>query len=136
MDSITLDRAEADATQLAGPPEPSVLVVDDEPSIRAFLASALEDEGFNVLTAADGSEALQVARRRPPDVVLTDLMMPRCDGYQLIDGLRQDRVPVHAIIAMSAVHTAAERNPPADLFLPKPFPIEQVVASVRALLTA
>jgi len=114
---------------------PSVLVVDDEPSIREFLAFVLQDEGFHVQTAADGEQALEVAREHPPDIVLTDLMMPGCDGYQLIQGLRRHNIPVRAIIAMSAVHTAVERTPPADLFVAKPFQIEQIIASIRALLS-
>jgi two-component system response regulator MprA len=113
---------------------PSILVVDDEPSIREFLAFVLADEGFRVSTAANGNEALEAARRNPPDVVLTDLMMPVLDGYQLIDGLRRDRIPVRAIIAMSAVHSAGDRDPRADLFFAKPFQVDQIVAGVRALL--
>ena len=113
---------------------PSILVVDDEPAIREFLTFVLSDEGFRVLTAPDGREALAVARARRPDVVLTDLMMPVSDGYELIKNLRASHVPVRAIIAMSAVHTAGERDPRADLFVAKPFQVDQIVASVRALL--
>jgi two-component system, OmpR family, response regulator len=115
---------------------PAVLIVDDEPSIREFLAFVLEDEGFEVATAADGRQALQQAREHPPDVVLTDLMMPVVDGYELINGLRREGVPVRAIIAMSAVQAAADCPPAADLFVSKPFQIEQIIASVRALLRA
>jgi DNA-binding response OmpR family regulator len=113
---------------------PSILVVDDEPSIREFLSFVLGDEGFRVSTAADGIEALEAARQSPPDVVLTDLMMPGLDGYGLINGLRRNHVPVRAIIAMSAVHTAQDRNLRADLFIAKPFHIDQIIAAVHALL--
>lgn len=113
---------------------PSILVVDDEPAIREFLAFVLGDEGFRVLTATDGREALALARKHAPDVVLTDLMMPVADGYELIDNLRTGDVPVRAIIAMSAVHTAGDRDPRADLFVAKPFQVDQIVESVRALL--
>jgi DNA-binding response OmpR family regulator len=114
---------------------PRILVVDDEPSIRDFLAFILADEGFSVDTAGDGREALDLAKRSPPDVLLTDLMMPVVDGYELIDGIREAHIPVRAIIAMSAVRTAAERSPNADLFLSKPFEIDQVLASVQAFLS-
>lgn len=114
---------------------PTILVVDDEPSIREFLAWVLKDEGFNVTTAGDGREALDVAKRNPPDVVLTDLMMPVLDGYALIDGLRREQIPVRAVIAMSAVNVPADRTPPGDLFLAKPFEVEQVLASVQSLLS-
>jgi DNA-binding response OmpR family regulator len=120
-------------TPIASGGRPAVLIVDDEPSIREFLAFVLEDEGFDVATAADGHEALQTAKARPPDIVLTDLMMPVVDGYELISGLRREGVPVRAIIAMSAVQSGG-RCIPADLFVAKPFQVEQVVASVRALL--
>ena len=114
---------------------PTVLVVDDEPSIREFLAFVLEDEGFRVATAGDGREALDVAKRQRPDVVLTDLMMPVADGYELIHGLRREQIPVRAIIAMSAVNVAGERVPQADLFVSKPFEVEQIIASLQALLS-
>jgi CheY-like chemotaxis protein len=112
----------------------TILVVDDEPSIRNFLAFILEDEGFQVSTAGDGQEALRMAKQAPPDVVLTDLMMPIVDGYELIKGLREAHIPVRAIIAMSAVSIAGDRSPDADLFLAKPFEIEQILSSVQALL--
>ena len=114
---------------------PTVLVVDDEPSIREFLAFVLEDEGFRVATAGDGRKALDVAKRQRPDVVLTDLMMPVADGYELIHGLRREQIPVRAIIAMSAVNVAGERAPQADLFVSKPFEVEQIIASLQALLS-
>jgi CheY-like chemotaxis protein len=128
--------ADCDSTQGCGEHEPpSILIVDDEPSIREFLAFVLQDEGFRVLTAGDGQEALDTAKRCTPDVVLTDLMMPVVDGYQLIDGLREEGIPVRAIIAMSAASIAGNRAPNADLFVPKPFEIEHLLTSVQALLS-
>ena len=113
---------------------PSVLIVDDEPSVREFLAFVLEDEGFEVATACDGCEALKKVEQKPPDLIVTDLMMPQMDGYDLIDHLRQERAPVKAIIAMSAINVARGRQLEADLFLAKPFEVEQVVTSVQSLL--
>ncbi|MGD9893426.1 MAG: response regulator transcription factor [Dehalococcoidia bacterium] len=113
---------------------PSILIVDDEPSIRDFLAFVLEYEGFRVSTAGNGQEALDLAKQAPPDVVLTDLMMPVVDGYALINGLREEQVPVRAIIAMSAVSVAGDRNPNADLFVSKPFDIDLMLACVQSLL--
>jgi CheY-like chemotaxis protein len=114
---------------------PSILIVDDEPSIRNILASILEDEGFRVSTAGNGREALDLAKQAPPDIVLTDLMMPIVDGYQLIDGIREERIPVRAIIAMSAVAVAGDKSPNADLFLAKPFDVELILNSVQSLLS-
>lgn len=116
--------------------QPHILIVDDEPSIREFLTFVLEDEGYEVHTAEDGHEALEVARRDAPDVVVTDLMMPRMDGYALIETLRRTFRHVPGIIAMSAVALAGDKPPLADLFLSKPFDVEQVVASLRSLLAA
>lgn len=114
---------------------PCILVVDDEPSIRDFLAFVFTDEGFTVTTAGNGREALALAKQTAPDVVLTDLMMPVADGYELINGLREEQIPVRAIIAMSAVAIAGNRSPNADLFVSKPFEVEQILSSVQALLS-
>lgn len=127
--------SQAPAGATAERDRPSILVVDDEPSIRDFLAFVLEDEGFRVITAGNGREALDLARRSPPDVVLTDLMMPVADGYELINGIRSQNIPVRAIIAMSAVSIAGDREPNADLFFSKPFEVEQILTSVQALLS-
>lgn len=116
-------------------PPPSILIVDDEPSIRDFLAVVLNDEGFHVSTAGNGREALDLAKQAPPDVVLTDLMMPVADGYTLIDGLREAQIPVRAIIAMSAVSVAGNRSPNADLFISKPFDVELMLSCVQSLLS-
>jgi CheY-like chemotaxis protein len=113
----------------------TVLVVDDEPAIREMLGLVLEMEGFHVVTAGDGVDALRVVAKEPPAVVLTDLMMPNLDGYGLIDRLRAARVPLKGIIAMSAGSIAGARPPKADLFIAKPFDIEQVVKSIFSLLT-
>ena len=117
------------------PPTATILVVDDEPAIRDFLTVVLEGEGFGVQTAADGCEVLNVlAEHGPPDVVLTDLMMPCMDGYTLIAQLRRTQLPVRAIVAMSGMATVGARDPQADLFLAKPFDLDQVLDGLQALL--
>ncbi len=113
----------------------TILVVDDEPSVRQLLELVLLAEGFRVLTAADGLEALAVVASGPPVLVLTDLMMPRLDGYGLIARLRTGRVPLRGIIAMSAVSVAGGRPDGADSFIAKPFDLDHVLTSVVALLT-
>lgn len=114
---------------------PTVLVVDDEPVIRELLEFALESEGLHVLTAADGIEAMEAIEAEPPAVVLTDLMMPRLDGYDLIAKLREEPVLVKCIFAMSAGHLTPERPVHADHFFAKPFVLDQVVNSILACLT-
>ncbi len=112
----------------------TILVVDDEPAVRQMLELILAAEGFRVTSSTDGVDALRAVEAALPAVVLTDLMMPRLDGHGLIARLRTAQVPVRGIIAMSAVDVAAARPPGADLFIAKPFDIDQLVASIVALL--
>ncbi len=83
----------------SGPPEGAeaavstpvrLLLVDDEPGLRTAVKAFLEDEGFQVTTANDGEEGWTAAQAQMPDVVITDVMMPRCDGYGLLKRLRAD----------------------------------------------
>src|SRR5207248_6066720 len=80
--SVTLDERRRQGLQ------PLVLVVDDEPGIVEFLRYALEDNGYRVATAYDGGQALETLDRERPDFVLTDLMMPRLDGWEFCRRLR------------------------------------------------
>ena len=81
----------------------TVLVVDDEPNVRLFLQTALEDAGFNVVTATDGDEALEIIRSSKPDFISTDLVMPNRSGPRLLYELRKDkelsRIPVLIVTA-------------------------------------
>jgi two-component system alkaline phosphatase synthesis response regulator PhoP len=83
----------------------TVLVVDDEPDVRAYLAQILRDAGFRVRTAADGGEALELIRREPPDFISLDLVMPRKSGHKLLYELHKDpdlsRIPVLIVTAHS-----------------------------------
>ena len=67
-----------------------VLICDDEPYIRESVSYVAREEGFEVLTAEDGQEALETARRERPDLVFLDLMMPRKNGFQVCEALRED----------------------------------------------
>ena len=81
----------------------TVLVVDDEPDVRNYLASILKDAGFNVLTAGDGEEALEITRSQHPDFISLDLVMPKKDGHKVLYELRRDkalaRIPVLIVTA-------------------------------------
>jgi CheY-like chemotaxis protein len=110
---------------------PSVLIVDDDPFIRKLVATTLEDvAGFELMEAADGLEALEVARRVPPEIVFLDIDMPQLDGYEACRRLRARAETADATIVMltAAVGEEAEREAEgagADLFLTKPFsPLE------------
>jgi CheY-like chemotaxis protein len=81
----------------------TVLIVDDEPDVRNYLSMILEDAGFNVLTAGDGLEALDIIRDKKPDFVSLDLVMPRWSGQKLLYEMRKDkelsRIPVLIVTA-------------------------------------
>jgi CheY-like chemotaxis protein len=113
----------------------TVLIVDDEQPILDLLQSILEDAGYTVLTAPDGYAALTLARQLRPNLVLTDLMMPRMDGRVLSARLRGDagtsRIPV---IGMSAASQGVADKAFAA-FLAKPFNLEQVLRCVDEVLS-
>jgi CheY-like chemotaxis protein len=81
----------------------TVLVVDDEPNVRDYLAQILRDAGFRVVTAGDGGEALEKIRAAPPDFISLDLVMPKKSGHRLLLELRRDRelarIPVLVVTA-------------------------------------
>lgn len=85
------------------PQDKTVLVVDDEPNVRDYLAQILLDAGFNVVKAGDGAEALELIREDPPDFISLDLVMPRKSGHKLLYELRKDRnlsqIPVLIVTA-------------------------------------
>lgn len=81
----------------------TVLVVDDEPNVRLYLRTILEDAGFTVITASDGEEALKIIRQNVPDFISLDLVMPRKSGHKLLYELRKDptlsQIPVLIVTA-------------------------------------
>lgn len=83
--------------------EKTILVVDDEPNVREYLAMILQDAGFQVVTAGDGVEALDLIKRDPPDFISLDLIMPRKSGHKLLYELKRDkklsRIPVLIVTA-------------------------------------
>jgi len=85
------------------PEDKTILVVDDEPNVREYLATVLQDAGFNVVTAGDGAEALEIIRENVPDFISLDLIMPRKSGHKLLYELRKhkqwSRIPVLVVTA-------------------------------------
>jgi len=85
------------------PGDKTILVVDDEPNVRLFLQTVLEDAGFNVITAVDGDEALEIIRSDKPDFISMDLVMPKRSGPRLLYELKKDqelsRIPVLIVTA-------------------------------------
>jgi CheY-like chemotaxis protein len=99
----------------------TVLVVDDEPDVRNYLASILRDANFNVLTAADGEEALEIARREVPDFISLDLVMPKKSGQKVLYELRKDKKLARIPTLIVTAHASDEmgRRDMEDLFADK-----------------
>ena len=119
-----------------GQPRRRVLIVDDEVSIREVLGQYLAVEGFSVLLAADGIEALHLARTSPPDLVILDLMLPGIDGLEVCRRLRaESAVPV---LMLTARGDEADRiegfRAGTDDYVTKPFSPHEVVLRVRAIM--
>jgi diguanylate cyclase (GGDEF)-like protein len=118
---------------------PTILVVEDEVSIRNNLALLLKVEGYDVRVAENGGIGLRMARERLPDLVLSDLMMPGMDGYELLAALRNDSLTAHLPVIMltaRADHQDIRQGMSlgADDYLPKPFQREDLLQAVAAQL--
>lgn len=115
---------------------PLVLVADDEPRITKLVSIALSEEGFRVVTASGGADAIAKAEAMRPDIVLLDLVMPDMDGIEVMRELRERRpVPV---ILLTARGSTADRAKGLDLgaddYVAKPFHPDELAARVRAVL--
>lgn len=117
----------------------TILVVDDDPGTRLAISDYLEMSGYSVITAADGQQALEMVELYRPHLMLTDIVMPRMNGYQLVRSVRQ-----HPSLRLLPVIFLTERNKTeeriqgyqsgADLYLPKPFELQELGAAIRNLL--
>lgn len=118
--------------------EARVLVVDDDPNIRALIAVALKRAGFRTESAQDGTAAMARLRTEEFDLVVLDLMMPRMSGWQMLELLRLE--PVHALPRIIVVTAAApheiEHINSGVTVLTKPFDVHELVSTARHCLTA
>ncbi len=117
-------------------PDTTVLVVDDEPRMVRFIAMNLELEGFRVLEASSGQEAVETVVKESPDLVVLDIMMPEMDGYETLEKIRQSSpVPV---IFLSVKSEEEDRVKGLDLgaddYLTKPFSPRELVSRIKAVL--
>jgi CheY-like chemotaxis protein len=118
---------------------PHVLIADDEAPITSILRSRLQRAGFVVSVAADGFEALELARAQPPQIVVTDLQMPRCNGFEFAQAMKQDPllcdVPVLLLTACGYIIEDADRESTNIVaVMAKPFSANEVVRRVVELL--
>lgn len=114
-----------------------ILVVDDNSDHRELIVIMLEAEGYEVLTARDGSEGLEQVRANPPSLIICDVMMPGIDGIQMVKLLRQ--MPEHKAtpVLMITAHGDARENAVlagANQTLGKPFDLDELIAKVRGIL--
>jgi len=112
----------------------TILVVDDEPTLRETLVDALEADGFRVVSAADGREALLVFRAERPDLVLLDLMLPELSGVEVCRIIRAESgVPIVMLTAKdSELDKVVGLELGADDYVTKPFSLRELSARVRA----
>jgi DNA-binding response OmpR family regulator len=112
-----------------------VLVAEDDPSVRMTIEFVLTDEGFEVLLAEDGEEALKMALEATPDIILLDQMMPKMDGKEVLTALRADastaQIPV---VVLSGMARGAPTEWPGAHFVGKPFSPDTLVKRIREVL--
>jgi DNA-binding response OmpR family regulator len=114
----------------------TVLVIDDNERLRTLVKSYLTQEGYRVVTAADGREALFVARQEKPDLIVLDIMMPEMDGYEFIRVHRREKeTPIIMLTAkLEESDTVLGLELGADDYITKPFSMRVLAARVRAVL--
>jgi DNA-binding response OmpR family regulator len=118
----------------------SILVVDDDPEIVAMLTTRLGHRGYKISTASDGHQALELAKREQPDIVLLDVMMPGKSGWEVARALKQDpttqRIKIVMVTAIG--EQVNEMTSPlygADAYIDKPFEFEKLERAIADLLT-
>lgn len=126
-----------------------ILIVDDEPDVVSYLEMLLQDQGYETVSAEDGNEALEAARRERPDLVTLDISMPEASGTRFYKELKQDpelgSTPVLIVTAVTGYGgdpygyekflNRSKLVPPPEGFFPKPIDREKLLAEVDQLLT-
>jgi DNA-binding response OmpR family regulator len=118
-----------------------IVIAEDDPNILNLLYVFLSGRGYTVSTAVDGREALALVEQVKPDLLITDVMMPNMNGYQLVHALTAERhdIPTPRIIILTSRTDTADvqrgLTVGADMYIPKPFDITEVAARVDELLS-
>ena len=125
-------------TESIDPLLPIILLVEDNAELRSFMAESLAGQ-YQILTAANGCIGLDIARRELPDVVVSDVMMPEMDGYQLTHHLKTDPITDHIAVVLLTARTASDSRREgleqgADDYLTKPFDLDELRLRLRNLV--
>ncbi|MFM7426329.1 MAG: response regulator transcription factor [Elainella sp.] len=116
-----------------------LLLIDDDPNLILLVKDYLEFRGYEVVTADNGQEALEVLDQETPDMIICDVMMPQMDGYSLVEHVRKNpRTSWIPVLFLSAKGQSQDRvkglNTGADVYMVKPFEPEELVAQVESSL--
>jgi len=116
-----------------------LLLIDDDPNLILLVKDYLEFRGYEVVTAENGQEALEVLDQETPDMIICDVMMPQMDGYSLVEHVRKNpRTSWIPVLFLSAKGQSQDRvkglNTGADVYMVKPFEPEELVAQVESSL--
>ncbi|HEX5864952.1 MAG TPA: response regulator, partial [Casimicrobiaceae bacterium] len=135
----TMQAARAAAATAAAAGPPLVMIVDDSLTVRKITSRLLTREGFEVATAKDGLDALQMLSERTPNVILLDIEMPRMDGFEFAKTLRSDVRVAHIPIIMITSRTAEKHRNRArelgiEVYLGKPYQEEELLRHLREML--
>lgn len=119
--------------------EPKILVVDDDPYILMSLEFLMKKNGFNVLVARDGKEAMQIVNEFIPDIVLLDIMMPDVNGYEICKYIKStQKLESSKVVFLSAKSTEADIRKGyelgASLYISKPFSTRTIVKQLKEIL--
>ena len=117
----------------------SILIVDDDPNVRELIRVNLAAHDYDVVTAADGSEALRAVEQKVPELIILDVMMPEMDGWEVCKCIRDKYQDAIKIIMLTAKDTARDKIIgknilKADEYLTKPFDIDDLLATVHRLI--
>ena len=117
----------------------TILAVDDDVDILDLLEISLDSDGYNVITAVNGLDAIEKAKSHVPDLILLDLMMPKMDGFEVIDNLRSNSqtraIPVIMLTARALINEKLQGlDAGADDYITKPFDLKELTARIKAVL--
>lgn len=109
-----------------------ILIIEDHADLRNDITEILGFEGYTVISAGDGTEGLRLAKEEKPDVIVSDIMMPGMDGYEVFRRLHEDaetsKIP---FIFMTGTHAHEKSGKRADAYIKKPFPIDELISMIE-----